>query len=144
MSHSNSHLRAKRGRPVEDLPQAIRPITPPRNSSSEPSLITKSPHPNRTIKKGKLGGDNQHLVPPPMAHSPTPSEIQTQNPSSKLYRNPLTLDPSDAAYAAQTLKSINALLATVLRTVNTLTDNHDIALLDTSVPNKVCTKLMNA
>ena len=102
MSHSNNYLRAIRGRPpppTEDLPQRVRgqrrprspeapiqPSTPPRSSSPEPTLITKSPHSKRTIKKGKLDGDTR-----PVPHVTTHNH--TSNESPQTYDDPST-EPS--------------------------------------------------
>ena len=163
MSHSNSHHRRIRGRPPhrKDLPQGpqrecgqrrprspeatIRPTTPPRNSTdSVPTLITKSPHSNRTIKKGKLSGDTLR-VPPPNPHNYYSTEpIQTHAPRSEpsTMTTPTTTLP-DAMYDAQALlERLTAQLDSVLKTIDTLIQNNsDFAQLDTSHTKKALGQL---
>jgi len=150
MSHSNSHHRTLRGRPPpEDLPQRERgqrrprspeappqPGTPPRNPL-EPTLITKSPHSRRTIKKGKLDGDNQP-VPHPTSHKHTSIEsLQTDDPSTdpatSTKPTPTATLPEAPSPVQTLLEHLTTQLETVLRTVDTLLHNNlDIAHLDTS------------
>ena len=160
MSHPNSHLRAARGRPPpEDLPQRERgqrrprspeappqPTTPPRNSSPEPiTLITKSPHSRRTIKKGKLTGDN-HPVPHPtplnhiLIESPQTSDPSSE-PSTK--NTPTTTLPADPGSAQTLLGHLTAQLETALRSADTLFQKYpDPAQLDTSCTKQVLRQLI--
>jgi hypothetical protein len=131
----NRHL--KRGRPTEELPVVnlpLRPTTPPGNHSSEPSLITKSPHSKRTIKKGKLDGDI-HPVPPPTHQYHTNEHSQTSDPSPEpsTTTKPTTSLPEASNEARAFLERLTAQLDSALRTIDTLLVNHsDLAHLDTS------------
>ena len=69
-----------RGRPHSPEAPIVYPITPPRISSPELTLLTKSPHSKRIIKKGKTGDDPvPHLTP----HKNTTNELpKTYGPST--------------------------------------------------------------
>ena len=144
MSHPNSHLRAVRGRPIGALQQECgqrrprspeapnQPTTPPRNPPSELTLTTKSPHSNRTIKKGKLNGDNQP-VPQSSPHTRTSTEGSQTHTELPTKTSPTTNLPVAPSSAQTLLELLTAQLETVLKTVDTLLHKHsDIAQLDTS------------
>jgi hypothetical protein len=165
MSHSNSHLRVNRGRPPTEVPPQRergqrRPRSPeelpqptaPRNSSPEPiTLITKSPHSRRTIKKGKIDGDF-HPVPLSTSHNHTSIEpTQTSDPSTEppvsTKSTPTTIPPparDDPHCAAKHLLGrMTAQLESVLRSTDTLIKFHlDINQLDTSSVKQVLNQLI--
>ena len=125
-----------RGQRRPRSPEApIQPVTPPRNSSPELTLITKSPHSKRTVKKGKTDVDIQP-VPHPTSYNHTPTKTsQTYDPRTvpSTKTTPTTNLPAAPGSAQDLLEFLTTQLETVLRTVDTLLHNHsDTAHLDTS------------
>ena len=97
-------------------------------------MITKSPYSKRTIKKGKLGGD-PYPVPLATPHTHT-SSVFPQSPGPSIEASaktiPTTILPVAPSPAQTLLEHLTTQLETVVRTVDTLLQNPDIAHLDTT------------
>ncbi|PPQ77872.1 hypothetical protein CVT26_005197, partial [Gymnopilus dilepis] len=112
-----------------ELPPPLGPRTP---SPDGPALVTKSPHTNRTVKKGKV---SDKLTQKSSARAPSHQSVNSQLPAtastSTEPRTQPTERPDHASAAQAILKALTSQAQAALRTIETLTNTHpDLAQLD--------------
>ena len=134
---------------LRSLEAPIQPITPPRNSPPESTLITTSSHSRRIIKKGKTA-DDSHPVPDSTPHIHTSTELlQTYGPGSSTdpvlpsTKTTSTTNLPEAPSPAQILlEHLTIQLETILLTLNILLQNNpDISHMDISHTKRVLRQL---
>ncbi|PPQ69819.1 hypothetical protein CVT26_014199 [Gymnopilus dilepis] len=142
MSHSNSHHPQPRGQRRARSPEPPPPLGPRTPSPDGPTLVTKSPHTNRTVKKGKV---SDKLTQKPSARAPSHPPANAQFPATTSIstepRTPPTERPDRASAAQAILEALTSQLEAALRTIETLTNTHpDLAHLDVDRTRQVLTK----